>query len=125
MTENELSYNIIGAAINLHKEIGRGLLESVYENALAYDLHELGFDVRQQVPMPFLYKEVRMDVGYRIDMIVQEKVLIEVKSVEVLAPVHYSQVLTYLKLSKLKLALLINFNTKYLKEGIHRIVNNL
>lgn len=125
MTENELSYNIIGAAINLHKEIGPGLLESVYENALAYDLHELGFDVRQQVPMPFLYKEVRMDVGYRIDMIVQEKVLIEVKSVEVLAPVHYSQVLTYLKLSKLKLALLINFNTKYLKEGIHRIVNNL
>lgn len=84
-----------------------------------------GLDVKQQVAMTFIYKEVKLDVGYRIDLIVENKVLIEVKSIEDLAPVHYSQVLTYLKLSKLKLGLLINFNTKLLKDGIHRIVNNL
>lgn len=125
MTENELSYQIIGAAIELHKNIGPGLLESVYENALAYDLRESGFDVKQQVPMPFIYKEIRQDVGYRIDILVDNKIIVEVKAIEALAPVHFAQTLTYLKLSNLKLALLINLNTKYLKEGIHRIVNNL
>ena len=125
MTENELSYHIIGAAIELHKNIGPGLLESVYENALAYDLRELGFDVKQQVPMPFIYKEIRQDVGYRIDILVDNKMIVEVKAIEALAPVHFAQTLTYLKLSNIKLALLINFNTKYLKEGIHRIVNSL
>jgi GxxExxY protein len=101
------------------------LLESVYENALAHDLTESGLSVRKQVAMPFIYKELRMDVGYRIDLIVEEKVIIEIKSVEELDPVHFAQVLTYLKLSGLKLGLLINFNTKILKDGIHRIVNNL
>ena len=125
MTENELSYKIIGAAINIHKTIGPGLLESAYENALAYDLRELGFKVQQQKPMPFIYKEVRQDVGYRIDLMVNHKVIIEIKSVETLAPVHYAQTLTYLRLSDLKLALLINFNSKILKNQIHRIVNNL
>jgi len=125
MTENEISYKIIGIAIELHKTIGPGLLESVYENALSYDLSEAGLNVAYQVPMPFIYKEVKMEIGYRIDIIVESKVIIEVKSVEALAPVHYAQTLTYLKLSGLKLGLLINFNVKTLKESIHRIVNNL
>lgn len=125
MTENEISYKIIGAVIELHKNIGAGLLESAYEAALAYDLRELGLDVRQQVPMPFFYKEVKQDIGYRIDLLVENKVIVEIKSVENLAPIHFAQTLTYLKLSDVKLGLLINFNTQVVKEGIHRIVNNL
>ncbi len=125
MTENEISYKIIGIAIDIHKRIGPGLLESAYENALVYDLSEAGFEVKQHQQMPFIYKGVRQDVGYRIDIIVNDKVIIEVKSIEALAPVHFAQTLTYLKLSELKLALLINFNSKVLKGNIHRIVNNL
>jgi len=125
MDENELSYKIIGAAVELHKALGPGMLESAYEAALAYDLRELGLDVKTQVPMPLIYKEVKLDVGYRIDLLVDNRVIIEVKSVENLAPVHFAQTLTYLKLSDKKLALLINFNTKLLKDGIHRIVNRL
>lgn len=109
----------------LHKTLGPGLLESVYEATLAYDLKELGLEVKTQVPMPLVYKEVRQDVGYRIDVLVEDKVIIEIKSVEHLAPIHFSQTLTYLKLSDKKLALLINFNTQLIKNGIHRIVNNL
>ncbi|MBN2613444.1 MAG: GxxExxY protein [Bacteroidales bacterium] len=125
MTENEISYKVIGVAIGIHKSIGPGLLESAYENALAHDLKELGFEVRQQVPMPFIYKEVKQEVGYRIDLLVNNKLIIEIKAVEILAPVHYAQLLTYLKLSGLKLGLLINFNSKILKDNIHRVVNNL
>ena len=125
MSENELSNKIIGAAIELHKVLGLGLLESAYENALAYELKDLGLSVKQQVPMPFVYKEIKLDVGYRIDLFIEKKVLIEIKSIESLAPVHFAQVLTYLKLAAIKLGLLINFNTKLLKDGIHRIVNNL
>lgn len=125
MTENEISYKIIGAALEIHKNIGPGLLESAYENALAFDLREMGFDVNQQVAMPFIYKDIQLEVGYRIDLTVNNKVLIEIKSVENMAPVHFAQTLTYLKLSGMKLGLLINFNTNVLKEGIHRIVNNL
>lgn len=125
MTENEISYKIIGTAIELHRNVGPGLLESAYENALAYDLRESGLDVKQQLPLPFVYKEVKMDVGYRVDLLVENKVIVEVKSVETLAPVHYAQLLTYLKLSDKKLGLLINFNSKILKNEIHRVVNNL
>lgn len=125
LTENEISNKIIGVAIELHKMLGPGLLESAYESALAFDLKQLGFDVQQQVAMPFIYKEVRQDIGYRIDLIVNSTVIIEIKSTEALAPVHFAQTLTYLKLSGLKLGLLINFNSKLLKEQIHRIVNNL
>lgn len=125
MNENDLSYKTIGAAIEIHKTVGPGLLESAYENALAFELREFGFNVKQQVAMPFIYKEVKQDVGYRIDLIVNDKILVEVKSVETLAPVHYAQTLTYLRLSGLKLGLLINFNSHILKEGVHRIVNNL
>ena len=112
MTENELSYKIIGAAIHLHKSLGPGLLESAYEHALANDLRELGFEVKQQIPMPFIYKDVNLEVGYRIGLIVNGKIIIEVKSIESLASVHFAQTLTYLRLSGLKLTLLINFNSK-------------
>jgi GxxExxY protein len=125
MTENELSYKIIGIALEVHKSLGPGLLESVYENALSHDLRESGFMVTCQVPMPFVYKAVKMEVGYRVDLIVEDKVLVEIKSIESLAPVHFAQALTYLKLSGIKLGLLINFNVKTLKDSIHRIVNNL
>ena len=125
MTENELSYKIIGAVIELQKQIGPGLWESVYENALAYELRSLGLDVSQKVSMPFVYKEVHLEVGYRIDILVENKIILEIKSVESLAPIHYSQLLTYLKLSDKRLGLLINFNSKLVKDSIHRIVNDL
>ena len=125
MTENELSYKIIGAAIELHRQLGPGLLESAYESTLAYELSELGLYVEQQIPMPLVYKGIKLDCGYRIDLRVENKVIVEIKSVETLAPVHFAQTLTYLRLSESKLGLLINFNTDKLKEGIHRIVNNL
>ena len=125
MNENELSYRIIGIAIELHRNVGPGLLESAYENALRHDLQSAGLFVKSQVPMPFLYRDVKLEIGYRIDLIVDGKVLIEVKATDALAPVHYAQTLTYLKLSGLKLGLLINFNVKTLKDSIHRIVNKL
>ena len=125
MTENEIATKVIGICIELHKNLGPGLLESVYENALVYDLREAGFDVKQQVAVPVIYKEVKMEVGFRIDLLINDKIIIELKSVEKLQPVHYAQTLTYLKLSDKKLGLLINFNEKILKNGIHRIVNNL
>ena len=123
MSEQDLSYKIIGIALDLHKTLGPGLLESSYENALAYDLRSAGLEVKQQHPMPFFYKEIKMDVRYRIDLLIENKLIIEVKSLENLAPVHFAQLLTYLKLSDLKVGLLINFNTKLLKDGIHRIIN--
>ena len=125
MTENEISTKVIGVSIELHKKLGPGLLESAYESALAFDLKEAGLKVDRQLPMPFIYKEVNLETGYKLDLLVEDLVIIEIKSVETLAPVHYAQLLTYLKLSNLKLGLLINFNTKLLKEGIHRVVNNL
>lgn len=125
MDENNLSYKIIGVALELHKTLGPGLLESVYETALAHDLVESGLDVKRQVALPFVYKDINMEAGYRIDILVNDKVILEIKSIDALVPVHFAQTLTYLKLSKLKLALLINFNVKTLKEGIHRIVNQL
>jgi len=125
MTENELSYKVIGIALELHKNLGPGLLESTYECALKYDLEGDGLNVIQQVPMPFIYKEIKMDVGYRLDLVIEDKLILEIKSIENLAPVHFAQLLTYLKLSDKKLGLLINFNTKLLKDGIHRIVNDL
>ena len=125
MTENEISHKIIGVAIEIHRNLGAGLLESAYEAAFTYELKELGLDVKQQVAMPFIYKEIKQEIGYRIDLLVENKVIVELKSVETLAPVHFAQTLTYLKLSSLKLGLLINFNVPVLKDGVHRIVNNL
>ncbi len=125
MTENDIATKIIGVSIELHKKLGPGLLESAYESALEFNLKESGLKVGRQVPVPFIYKEVKLDAGYKIDLLVENLVIIEIKLVEALAPVHFAQLLTYLKLANLKLGLLINFNTKLLKEGIHRVVNNL
>ena len=125
MTENELSYKIIGAALEVHKTLGVGLLESAYEVALAYELRELGFEVKSQVVLPLKYKSEIIENAYRVDLIVEDKVIIEVKSVLEINPISYSQILTYLKLTNIKLELLINFNTPLIKEGIHRIVNKL
>lgn len=126
MDENEISYKIIGTAIELHKTIGPDLLESVYETALAYDLRELGFDVKQQVPRPFIYKNIKMETGFRMDLLVEDKVIIEIKCVEKINDVHLAQTLTYLKLSNKKLGLIINFRNSVLKNGgIKRIINNL
>ncbi len=125
MNENELSYKIIGIALKLHSALGPGLFESVYECALSYDLSAAGLQVEKQRPIPFVYKGITMESTFRADFLINDKVLIEMKAVETLAPVHFAQTLTYLKLSGKKLGLLINFNEKHLKNGIHRIVNNL
>ncbi|MDR2238400.1 MAG: GxxExxY protein [Chryseobacterium sp.] len=125
MTENELSYKIIGAAIEVHKNIGVGLLENAYEAALAYELKLLGLKVQQQVSLPLQYKGMTVQNAYKIDLIVENKVIVEVKSVVELHSISQAQVLTYLKLSDLKLGLLINFNTELIKYGIHRVVNKL
>ena len=123
MTENEISKQIIGAAIEVHKQLGPGLLESSYEACLSYELKQLGFDVKTQVPLPVIYKEVRLNVGYRIDILVENKVIIEVKAVDTLADIHTAQLLTYLKLKNLKLGLLINFNSVRVVDGVKRILN--
>lgn len=123
MIENEISRQIIGAAIEVHKQLGPGLLESSYEACLAYELRQLGLEVKTQVALPVIYKDVKLDVGYRIDLIVENKVIIEVKAVESLADIHTAQLLTYLKLTNLKLGLLINFNHVRVASGVKRILN--
>jgi len=125
MNENDLSYLIRGAAIKVHTALGPGLLESVYEVALSYELKTIGLEVKNQVGIPFVYAEIKFDIGFRLDIIVNDKVIIEIKSVETLQDVHHKQLLTYLKLTNKKLGLLINFNIVSLKYGIVRIVNNL
>jgi GxxExxY protein len=125
MNENDLSYLIRGAAFKVHSALGPGLLESVYEVALSYELRAIGLDVKNQVGIPFIYSEIRFDIGFRLDIIVNDKVIVEIKSVEALQDVHHKQLLTYLKLTNKKLGLLINFNIVSLKYGIVRIVNNL
>ena len=125
MTENEISSKIIGAAIEVHKQLGPGLLESAYETCLYYELRQLNLDVKQQLALPVYYKEVKLDAGYRIDLLVEDKVIIELKSVDELADIHTAQLLTYLKLKNLKLGLLINFNSVRVIDGVKRIVNNL
>lgn len=125
MTENEISYKIRGAIFNVYNKVGPGLLESAYESALAYELSKQGLDVKTQVGLPFIYESVELQVGYRIDILVENKVIIEIKSVEQLADVHYKQLLTYLKLSEIKLGILVNFNTDRIDTTIKRIVNNL
>lgn len=123
--ENKIATSILDQAFKIHRELGPGLLESVYEKCLQYELIEAGLIAQTQVPVPMNYKTIHFDAGFRIDVLVENKVLVEIKSVESLAPVHFAQTLTYLKMKDLRLGLLINFNSKYLKEGIHRVVNNL
>ena len=123
MSESEISSKIIGAAIEVHKQLGPGLLESTYETCLAYELKQMELDVKQQQALPVVYKEVKLDAGYRIDLLIENKVIIEIKSVEALADIHTAQLLTYLKLKDLKLGLLINFNSVRVVDGLKRILN--
>ena len=125
MVENEISERIIGCAIQAHRELGAGLLESSYEECFRYELIESGLLVERQKPLPLVYKDVKLDCGYRIDLMVENKVVVEVKAVESLNDIHLAQILTYLKLSKCKLGLLINFNVALLKNGIKRVANKL
>jgi len=126
MTENELSFEIIGAAIEVHRVLGPGLLESAYEECLCYELRQKKFHLDQQLWLPMHYKDVIVkEEMYRLDIWVEKKVIVDVKSVEEVHPVHEKQLLTYLQLTCCKLGLLINFNVPVLKQGIHRIVNGL
>ncbi len=125
MTENELSKIIVNTAYQIHIGLGPGLFESVYEEILYYELTKIGLSVTRQQAIPVVWKGITMDQGFRADLIVENKVLIEIKSVAAIVAVHQKQVLTYLKLTNLKLGLLINFNEAYIKNGITRIVNNL
>lgn len=125
MTENDISYKIRGAIFKVYNELGPGLLESVYEAALYYQLNKDGFEVKTQVPVSVVYDNQDLNVGFRIDILVENKVIIEIKSVEELSKVHHKQILTYLKLTKLKLGILVNFNCNNILESIHRKVNDL
>lgn len=125
MNENELSYHIRAAIFKVYKTLGPGLLESVYELALAYELKKKGLQVSNQVPLPVIYEGAKLEGGFRIDILVNNLVLIELKSTENLCEVHHKQVITYLKLSGLKLGLLVNFNTTDVAKTIFRKVNNL
>jgi GxxExxY protein len=118
----KLTGTIVDCAISVHKTLGPGLLESSYEECLHYELTESGLKCLREIPMPLIYKGKKLDIGYRIDLLVEDKVIIEVKSVEVLNPVHLAQLMTYLKLSGRRIGLLINFNVAFLKEGLKRII---
>lgn len=125
MTENEISYKIRGAIFKVFNAFGPGLLESVYVAALASELKKEGLTVRKEVAVPVFFNDEKLEVGFRIDLLVHEKVLIEVKSIEAIAPVHHKQTLTYLKLTGLKLGILVNFNVENIIDGIHRKVNKI
>ena len=123
MTENQIATKILYCALEVHKALGPGLLENAYQECLYYKLVKEGLDVVKEKPMPLIFEEVRMDCGYRLDLLVENKVVIELKSVEALNEVHLAQILTYLKLGKYKLGLLINFNEYLLKNGVKRVIN--
>ncbi len=125
MTENELSKIVVDCALKVHQNLGSGLLESAYEECLFYELKKTGLIVEKQKALPLIYEEIRLYIGYRIDIIIENKLILEIKSVEALNDVHFAQLLTYLKLTNCKLGLLINFNVALIKNGIRRIVNNL
>ena len=125
MTENEVSAIIVDACFRLHTVLGPGLLESVYEAALTYELEKRGLRVNRQQSLPVVYESVKLDEGFRADLIVEELVIVELKSVEVVAPVHKKQLLTYLRLSGKRLGLLVNFGSNLIKDGISRVANGL
>lgn len=122
MHQNELTGLILKAAYTVHTDLGPGLLESAYETCLCYELSQMGLDVNRQMPMPLVYKSVKMDAGYRIDLLVNQTIVVEVKAIECFNDVHLAQMLTYLKLSKCKIGLMINFNVTSLKQGIKRVI---
>lgn len=121
--EEEISKIVFEAALKVHKALGPGLLESAYEECLYYELKKSNLKIEKQKALPLIYEEVKMDVGYRIDILIEDKFIVEIKSVEALNDVHLAQLLTYLKLSDCKLGLLINFNVKLLKNGVRRVIN--
>ena len=125
MTENEISKLAVDLCFKIHKQYGPGLFESVYEEIFGYEWSKNEIPFTRQQGIPLVHEEIKMEVGFRADFIIDNKIIIELKSIEALAPVHYKQVLTYLKLTNLKLGLLVNFNVDLIKDGIHRIVNNL
>lgn len=121
--ENRLSHIVIGCAIKIHKALGPGLLESAYQECLYYELTQSGLHVEKEKPLPLVYEEVKLEVGYRVDLLVENKLIIELKAVDKLSSVHLAQVLTYLRLSGCKLGLLINFNVTVLKQGVKRVIH--
>jgi GxxExxY protein len=121
---NKITETIISGAINVHRTLGPGLLESAYEACMVFELTQAGLKVEQQKPLPIVYREVKLECGYRLDLMIENEVIIEIKSIEKLMPIHQAQLLSYLKLSECKVGLLINFNVKVLKDGIKRVVNN-
>jgi GxxExxY protein len=123
MIENEITYKIIGAALKVHTKLGPGLLESVYERALAFELQRAGLSVRCQIGIPVKYEEIKFEIGFRLDILVDDLVIVEVKSVDTLIDIHHKQLLTYLKLTEKRVGLLINFNSCRLKDSIVRIIN--
>ena len=125
MTENEISKIVFDKALHVHRALGPGLLESAYEECLFYELKKSGLFVEKQKPLPLVYQEVQLEIGYRVDIIIENKVIIEVKAVEALNDIHLAQILTYLKLSDCRLGMLINFNVSMIKNGIKRVANNL
>jgi len=125
MTENEISKLVVDLCFKIHKQYGPGLFESVYEEIFFYEWTKSGIPVKRQHPVPLVHEKIKMEIGFRADFIVDDKVIVELKSIEALADIHYKQVQTYLKLTNLKLGLLVNFNVALIKDGIHRIVNNL
>src|SRR5215213_9682705 len=125
MTENDIATVILDAAFKIHRTLGPGLLDSVYQATLDFELQKRGLRVVQQVGLPVYYEEIKLELGFRVDLIVADKVIIEIKSVEALAPVHRKQLLTYLRLINLRLGLLLNFNMELMRDGIQRVVNGL
>ena len=125
MTENHIAALVVDAALKIHKILGPGLLESVYQATLNFELQKRGLSVAQQVAFPVQYEGIKLDLGYRVDLLVANKVVVEIKSVEALAPVHRKQVQTYLRLMNMRLGLLLNFNVELMKYGIQRVVNRL
>ena len=123
MTENEIAAEIVDASYRIHTNLGPGLLESVYEAVLAFELEKRGLRVRRQQALPVMYESMKLEEGFRADLVVEDKVIVELKSVEILAPVHKKQLLTYLKISGKKLGLLINFGSALIKDGMERIIN--
>lgn len=125
MTENEISRQVVSICFKIHSQYGPGLFESVYEELFCHEWSKNPIRFLRQHPVPLIHESIKMDAGFRADMIIDNKVIVEFKSVETLAPIHYKQVLTYLRLANCKLGILVNFNVALIKEGIHRIVNNL
>ena len=125
MTENELSKIVFDCALKVHQALGPGLLESAYEECLFYELKKRNLSVQKQKPLPLIYEDVKLEIGYRIDIIIEDKLILEIKSVEALNDIHFAQLLTYLKLTECKLGMLINFNVILIKNGIRRVANNL